>query len=89
VARMLSLSRPVAVDVVPQQELVFHETVGEGTPSSTAAHGVAQGYPARALERCGRAGAKTFSSGSPGAEGPVPRQQQDQRSQAGRAEAVG
>ena len=63
VARMLFLSRPmVDVRVVPQQEMVFHETVGEGPPSSTAAHGVALGYPAQA---------KTFASGSPAAEGPV------------------
>jgi len=60
-------------------------------PASMVVHGVAPGYLVWALELewCGQAGAKTFSSGSPGVEGPMPRQQQDQCSQVGQAEVVG
>ena len=55
-----------------------------------AVHSVVPGYLVWALELewCGQVGAKTFSLELLGVEGPMPRQQQDQRSQVGQAEVV-
>lgn len=72
----------------PEQRLVSHESVGEGSPSSLWGRVVEKspeyvgGYLSKELERHGQAGVKMFSSGPrAAAEEPWLGQQQDRRSQ--------
>jgi hypothetical protein len=83
----------------PEQGLVSHGMVGQGTPSSLWGRGVEKssglvvGYLSRVLERHERAGVKKFSSGLWAAEEPGLGHWRDHRSQeqgqGDRAEADG
>ena len=76
----------------PEERWVPHGMVEEGKPSSQGAHvgerglGIAVGYRARALERRGRAGVKTFSWEPRAAVEPVQGQRRGRGSRPGQRE---
>jgi hypothetical protein len=88
---MFSSSKAWAVATLcpdcPEQGLVPHGMVGQGTPSSLWGRGVEKrsgpvvGHLSRVLERYGRAGVKKFSSGLWAVEEPVLGHWRDHHSQ--------